>query len=75
MIVMGEKDRLTPISQKNLPAFFADLANNDKQFTIVPGAGHAFALETPRTRFQLEVLKWFSVDQPGVEIDLASGAR
>jgi pimeloyl-ACP methyl ester carboxylesterase len=75
MIIMGEKDRLTPISQKNLPAFFAELANNDKQFTIVPGAGHALAIETPRARFQLEVLKWFSVDQPGAEIDLTSAVR
>lgn len=75
MIIMGEKDRLTPISQKNLPAFFSGLASNDKQFTIVPAAGHALALETPRARFQLEVLKWFSVDQPRAEIDLRSGPR
>jgi non-heme chloroperoxidase len=75
MIIMGEKDRLTPISQKDLPGFFADLANHDKQFTIVPGAGHALALETPRARLQLEVLKWFSVDQPGAEIDLTSAVR
>jgi len=75
MIILGEKDRLTPISQIHLPTFFAELANNDKQFTIVPGAGHALALEAPRTRFQLEVLKWFSVDQPGAEIDLTSAAR
>jgi len=75
MIIMGEKDRLTPISQKDLPAFFAELANNDKQFTIVPGAGHVLALETPRARLQLEVLRWFSVDQPGAEIDLTSAVR
>lgn len=75
MIIMGENDRLTPISQKDLPALFAELANNDKQFTIVPGAGHALALETQRARFQLEVLKWFSVDQPGAEFDLTSAVR
>jgi pimeloyl-ACP methyl ester carboxylesterase len=75
MIILGEKDRLTPISQFFLPTFFAELANNDKQFTIVPGAGHALAIETPRARFQLEVLKWFSVDQPGAEIDLTSAVR
>lgn len=72
LIIMGEKDRLTPISQKHLPGFFADLANNDKQFTIVPGAGHGLHLEKPRARFQIEVLKWFSVDQPGSGLDLVS---
>ena len=72
LIIMGEKDRLTPISQKPLPGFFADLANNDKQFTIVPGAGHGLHLEKPRARLQLEVLKWFSVDQPGAALDLVS---
>lgn len=70
LVIMGEKDRLTPISQKELPGFFADLANNDKQFSIIPGAGHGLHLEKPRGRFQLEVLKWFSVDQPGTARDL-----
>ena len=72
LIIFGDKDKLTPISQKALPGFFADLANNDKQFTIVPGAGHALLIEKPRARLQIEVLKWFSVDQPGSGLDLAT---
>jgi len=75
LIIMGEKDRLTPIAQKPLPGFFIDLANHDKQFTIVPGAGHALMLEKPRGRLQVEVLTWFSVDQPGAEMDLATARR
>lgn len=75
LVILGEKDQLTPITQKELPGFFADLANNDKQFTIVPGAGHGLHLEKPRARLQLEVLKWFSVDQPGQALDLAPAPR
>jgi pimeloyl-ACP methyl ester carboxylesterase len=75
LIILGDKDRLTPISQKELPGFFADLANNDKQFSIIPGGGHALLLEKPRHRLQVEVLKWFSVDQPGRELDLVSGSK
>lgn len=75
LIILGDKDKLTPISQKELPGFFADLANNDKQFTIVPGAGHALQLEKPRARFHIEVLKWFSVDQQGSELDLVSATH
>jgi len=71
LIILGDKDKLTPISQKELPGFFADLANNDKQFSIIPGAGHGLLLERPRGRLQVEVLKWFSIDQPGSGLDLA----
>lgn len=65
LVILGEKDRLTPVSQKELPGFFAALANPDKQFSVIPGGGHALLLETPRARFQFEVLKWFWVDQRG----------
>jgi len=64
LIILGAKDRLTPTSQKELPGFFSDLANSDKQFSVIPGGGHVLLLEKPRGRFQFEVLKWFSVDQP-----------
>lgn len=66
-----------PANAQNRPehseGFFAAETANDKQFTIVPGAGHALHLEKPRARMQVEVLKWFSADQPGSELDLVSG--
>ena len=62
MIIMGDRDKLTPITQTELPGYFADLPNTDKQFIIVPGAGHALHLQKPRMRFFIEVTKWFSFD-------------
>ena len=62
MIIMGSLDRATPITQPELPGFFAELANPDKQFIIVPGAGHTLVVQKPRLRFFTEVLKWFSLD-------------
>ncbi len=62
MIIMGSLDRATPITQLELPGFFAELANPDKQFIIVPGAGHMLHVQKPRLRFFTEVLKWFSLD-------------
>ena len=62
MIILGDLDRLTPITQPNLPGFFAALPNTDKQFIIVPGAGHALTVQKPRLRFYNEVAKWFSVE-------------
>jgi pimeloyl-ACP methyl ester carboxylesterase len=62
MIIMGALDRATPITQPELPGFFAELANPDKQFIIVPGAGHMLHVQKPRLRFFTEVLKWFSLD-------------
>jgi pimeloyl-ACP methyl ester carboxylesterase len=62
MIIMGSLDRATPITQPELPGFFAELANPDKQFIIVPGAGHMLHVQKPRLRFFTEVLKWFSLD-------------
>jgi len=62
MIIMGSLDRATPITQPELPGFFAELANPDKQFIIVPGAGHMLHLQKPRLRFFTEVVKWFSLD-------------
>jgi len=62
MIILGDLDRLTPITQPNLPGFFAALPNTDKQFIIVPGAGHALTVQKPRLRFYGEVAKWFSLE-------------
>ena len=62
MIILGDLDRLTPITQPNLPGFFAELPNTDKQLIIIPGAGHALTVQKPRLRFYGEVAKWFSVE-------------
>jgi pimeloyl-ACP methyl ester carboxylesterase len=62
MIILGDLDRLTPITQANLPGYFAALPNTDKQFIIVPGAGHALTVQKPRLRFYSEVAKWFSLE-------------
>jgi len=62
MIIMGSLDRATPITQPELPGFFAELANPDKQFIIVPGAGHTLIIQKPRLRFFVEVLKWFNLE-------------
>lgn len=62
MIIMGSLDRSSPITQPDLPGFFAELANPDKQFIIVPGAGHMLHVQKPRLRFFTEVLKWFSLE-------------
>jgi len=75
MIIMGDLDSLTPITQKELPDFFADLSNTDKQFIIMPGAGHALHLQKPRLRFFVEVTKWFSLDQPGWRMEVIRGPK
>ncbi len=62
MIILGDLDQLTPVSQPNLPAFFAALASSDKQLIIVPRAGHALIVQKPRLRFHSEVAKWFSLE-------------
>jgi len=62
MIILGDLDRLVPITQPNLPGFFAALPNTDKQLIIVPGAGHTLTVQKPRLRFYSEVAKWFSVE-------------
>jgi pimeloyl-ACP methyl ester carboxylesterase len=62
MIILGDLDRLTPITQPNLPGFFAALPNTDKQFIVIPGAGHTLTIQKPRVRFYSEVAKWFSVE-------------
>ena len=62
MIILGDLDRLTPVTQPNLPGFFAALPNTDKQLIIVPGAGHALTVQKPRLRFYREVAKWFSIE-------------
>jgi len=70
MIIMGALDSITPIIQPELPGFFVELPNSDKQFIIVPGAGHALHLQKARLRFFLEVAKWFSLDQPGRRMEI-----
>ncbi len=62
MIILGDLDRVTPITQPNLPGFFAALTNTDKQLVIVPGAGHALTVQKPRLRFYNEVAKWFNLE-------------
>jgi pimeloyl-ACP methyl ester carboxylesterase len=62
MIIMGSLDRATPITQPELPGFFGELANPDKQFIIVPGGGHLLLLQKPRVKFYTEVYKWFSLE-------------
>ena len=75
MIIMGALDRITPVTQSELPEYFAELPNPDKQFIIVPGAGHALHLQRPRLRFFLEVTKWFSLDQPGWLMEIGGGDK
>ena len=62
MIVFGELDRLTPISEPNIPVFFMALPSNDKQLTLIPGAGHALVVQKPRKRLYDEVTKWLRVE-------------
>ena len=75
MIIMGDLDRATPITQPDLPRYFADLPNSDKQFSIVPGAGHMLHLQKPRGRFFMEVTKWFGLDQPGWRMEVTATAK
>jgi pimeloyl-ACP methyl ester carboxylesterase len=72
MIIVGDLDRTTPITQAELPGYFADLANTDKQWIIVPGGGHLLMIQKPRHRFFMEVAKWFSLDQPDVSLSIRS---
>ncbi|OGP89578.1 MAG: hypothetical protein A2156_13795 [Deltaproteobacteria bacterium RBG_16_48_10] len=62
MIIIGSLDRATPITQPDLPGFFAELATPDKQFIIVPGGGHVLHVQKPRLRFFTEVYKWFTLE-------------
>jgi pimeloyl-ACP methyl ester carboxylesterase len=75
MIILGDLDRLTPVTQPELPGFFADLPNPDKQLVIVPGAGHGLIMQKPRLRFFTEVAKWFSIDQPGWRMEVVTDKR
>jgi pimeloyl-ACP methyl ester carboxylesterase len=75
MIIMGDLDRTNPITQPDLPRYFADLPNSDKQFIIVPSAGHMLHLQKTRGRFFMEVTKWFGLDQPGWRMEITATAR
>jgi pimeloyl-ACP methyl ester carboxylesterase len=61
MIIIGSEDSATSITQPELPGFFRDLATVDKQFIIVPGAGHGHHLHRVRGRAQQELAKWFGL--------------
>jgi len=75
MVIMGALDSVTPITQPELPGYFDDLPNSDKQLIIVPGAGHALHLQKARLRFFLEVAKWFSLDQTGWRMAIGGAAK
>lgn len=65
MVIFGALDTTCTIDQRELPAYFRDLATLDKQLIIVPEGGHALMMMKPRAKFYLEVIKWFSLDQAG----------
>ena len=75
MIIMGDLDRLTPITQAELPGYFMDLPNPDKQLIIVPGGGHRLMLQKPRLKFFLEVAKWLSLDQPEISMTITTASK
>lgn len=62
MVIIGGLDRLTPITQPDLPGFFAALPVTDKQLIIVPGAGHGLTVQKQRLRFYSEVAKWYTLE-------------
>jgi len=75
MVIMGSLDRNTPITQPDLPAFYRDLSSPDKQFIVVPDAGHGLFLHKARLRFYIEVTKWFNFDQPGWGMEVTRGVK
>ena len=54
LMARGEYDGIS--TQEDLIAFFTRLANNDKQFVVVPGAAHSLVLGYNRARF------WHALD-------------
>ena len=62
MIILGDLDRATPITQPNLPVYFMDLPSKDKQLIIVPNAGHALMVQKSRGRLYDEAAKWFGIE-------------
>jgi pimeloyl-ACP methyl ester carboxylesterase len=75
MIILGDLDRQTPITQAELPGYFMDLPNPDKQLIIIPGGGHRLMLQKPRRKFFLEVAKWFSLDQPDISMTITTASK
>ncbi|HEY8054052.1 MAG TPA: alpha/beta hydrolase, partial [Steroidobacteraceae bacterium] len=57
MIIFGEYDWFA--SEEDLVPFFSQLKTRDKQFVLLPHAGHALMLEKDHRRFQQEVLSFF----------------
>ncbi|HET9482780.1 MAG TPA: alpha/beta fold hydrolase [Xanthomonadales bacterium] len=64
LMIYGALDTVCRIDQPELPAFFRDLATDDKSLVIVPNGGHALLLEQQRDRFHTEVLAWLAHDEP-----------
>jgi pimeloyl-ACP methyl ester carboxylesterase len=60
MIIYGEYDYVA--KQEDLLPFFAQLKTQDKQYVLLPHAGHALLLEKDHRRFQHEILSFF--DRP-----------
>jgi pimeloyl-ACP methyl ester carboxylesterase len=60
MIIFGEYDYFS--KEEDLLPFFSQLGTKDKQFILLPHAGHALILEKDHRRFQQEVLGFF--DRP-----------
>ncbi|GAC1451468.1 MAG: hypothetical protein PVSMB6_00970 [Steroidobacteraceae bacterium] len=57
MIIFGEYDHFA--SEQDLLPFFSQLRTREKQFVLLPHAGHALLLEKDHRRFQHAVLSFF----------------
>jgi pimeloyl-ACP methyl ester carboxylesterase len=62
MMILGSLDKITSMTNPELPGYFINLPNPDKQLIILPGGGHALHMQKPRLRFFTEVTKWFSLE-------------
>ena len=65
LVFQGEEDRLSPLANSELLATRIP----DAELAVVPGAGHAYALERPEESFEL-FRKWYSCESP-----IAAGRR
>ena len=59
LVFQGEDDRLSPLANSQLLATRIP----DAELAVVPGAGHAYALERPEESFEL-FRKWYELRQP-----------
>jgi 3-oxoadipate enol-lactonase len=60
LVMHGERDRLVPLAASRLLAARIP----DAELAVVPGAGHAYALEAPRESLEL-LLEWHERRLPG----------